>query len=54
MLDEPAHALGLSEYGENFPAIVSRANVWGVQFHPEKSQNAGLRLLRNFAAIQPA
>jgi len=53
-LADPAHALGLTEYGETFPAIVRRGNVWGVQFHPEKSQNAGLRLLKNFAAILPA
>lgn len=54
VLDDPKHALGLTDYGEDFPSIVGRANVWGVQFHPEKSQNAGLRLLRNFASIQPA
>jgi glutamine amidotransferase len=54
VLDDANHALGLTEYGDAFPAIVSRANVWGVQFHPEKSQNAGLRLLKNFATVQPA
>jgi glutamine amidotransferase len=54
VLDDPRHALGWTEYGELFPAIVAKGNVWGVQFHPEKSQNAGLRLLKNFATIQPA
>ena len=54
VLDDARHALGVTDYGERLPAIVSKANVWGVQFHPEKSQNAGLRLLKNFAAIQPA
>lgn len=47
-------ALGIAEYGEDFPAVVRNGNVWGVQFHPEKSQDAGLRLLKNFAGIRPA
>ena len=50
----PEDALGLAEYGESFPAVVRHRNVWGVQFHPEKSQNAGLRLLKNFATLGPA
>lgn len=50
----PQDALGIAEYGEDFPAVVRRGNVWGVQFHPEKSQDAGLRLLKNFAGIRPA
>ncbi len=54
VLDDSRNALGLTEYGEPFPAIVARGNVWGVQFHPEKSQNPGLRMLKNFATIQPA
>ncbi|MCZ6473847.1 MAG: imidazole glycerol phosphate synthase subunit HisH [SAR324 cluster bacterium] len=52
-LNDPTDALGLTEYGEMFPAIVSRRNMWGVQFHPEKSQDPGLRLLKNFAALKP-
>ncbi|MDH4246409.1 MAG: imidazole glycerol phosphate synthase subunit HisH [Deltaproteobacteria bacterium] len=48
------HVLGQANYGEDFPAVVRRGNIWGAQFHPEKSQNAGLRMLRNFAAITPA
>jgi glutamine amidotransferase len=41
--------VGETEYGLNYSSVVARANVCGVQFHPEKSQAAGLRLLKNFA-----
>lgn len=45
-----ANALvGETEYGLGYASVVARGNVCGVQFHPEKSQAAGLRLLRNFA-----
>lgn len=53
-LARPQDALGIADYGEPFPALVRRGNVWGAQFHPEKSQHAGLRLLKNFATLQPA
>lgn len=42
------HLLGESDYGHRFAAAVARDNVAGFQFHPEKSQAAGLRLLANF------
>ncbi|HEX7316597.1 MAG TPA: imidazole glycerol phosphate synthase subunit HisH [Pyrinomonadaceae bacterium] len=41
--------VGETEYGITYPSVVARGNVRGVQFHPEKSQSAGLRLLKNFA-----
>ncbi len=43
--------LGRAEYGSPFVTAVARGNFYGVQFHPEKSSAAGLRLLANFARI---
>jgi glutamine amidotransferase len=42
---------GETEYGINYASVVAYKNICGVQFHPEKSQDAGLRLLRNFARL---
>jgi glutamine amidotransferase len=44
----PEVVLAQTVYGARFPAIVGRRNVLGVQFHPEKSQAVGLRLMANF------
>ena len=41
--------IGKTEYGLGYASVVARGGVCGVQFHPEKSQAAGLRLLKNFA-----
>jgi len=43
--------LAVTEYGIRYPSICAHGSIAGVQFHPEKSQNAGLRLLANFAAM---
>ncbi|AGA68750.1 imidazole glycerol phosphate synthase subunit hisH [Desulfitobacterium dichloroeliminans LMG P-21439] len=40
--------VGTSDYGVRFPALVGRDNIWGAQFHPEKSSPWGLKLLENF------
>jgi glutamine amidotransferase len=47
----PDELIASATYGERFAAIVGRGNVLGTQFHPEKSSAAGLRMLRNFAAV---
>jgi imidazole glycerol-phosphate synthase subunit HisH len=47
--EEESSVVGETEYGLTYASVVARANVCGVQFHPEKSQAAGLRLLKNFA-----
>ena len=44
-------AAGITNYGIDFVSAVVRDNVWGVQFHPEKSQKAGLQILKNFAQL---
>ena len=49
--DEEAHVLATTEYGHDFPSVVQHENVLGVQFHPEKSQSSGLRMLENFATL---
>jgi glutamine amidotransferase len=50
-LECPEDALAWTEYGRRFCSIARRGNVWGAQFHPEKSQDAGKRLLRNFLSM---
>ena len=50
--DNPDDVLATTTYGLDFPAIVARNNVYGVQFHPEKSQHNGLRILKNFSQMR--
>jgi len=46
--DDRSIAAGLADYPAPFTCAIARANIFAVQFHPEKSHDAGLRLLANF------
>jgi glutamine amidotransferase len=46
-----ADVLGTARWGERFACVIERPPLYGVQFHPEKSSAAGLRLLANFARV---
>jgi glutamine amidotransferase len=50
---DPADIIAVTEYGDALTAIVGRETVVGVQFHPEKSQSMGLRLISNFLRWRP-
>jgi glutamine amidotransferase len=46
-----SETVAVTEHGEPFTAVVQRANIAGVQFHPEKSGEVGLQILRNFVEL---
>lgn len=48
---DPGDVIATADYGLEFPAIVGSGSVWGMQFHPEKSQAVGLRLIENFVEL---
>lgn len=50
-INEPAALTGHINYGFDFDVLFEYGNLYGVQFHPEKSQQSGLRLLKNFGSV---
>ena len=50
-LGESKNALGMSHYGIDFVSIVQKENIFGIQPHPEKSNNVGLKILKNFVKL---
>lgn len=50
---DPAHRLAHVDYGGDVTAMVAKDNMIGCQFHPEKSQRAGLRMIANFLGWAP-
>lgn len=48
---DPADVLATTDYGLSFCSVAGRGNVFGIQFHPEKSQQVGLHILRNFVTM---
>ncbi len=50
-LDDPADLLAETEYGTGFPSAIEKNNIFGVQYHPEKSHDVGARLLKNFVEM---
>lgn len=47
---DQAHIAGQTNYGIDYTSVIAKDNLFAVQFHPEKSQHAGLKLLENFLA----
>ena len=49
--EDPNHIAGTTDYGKTFTSSVNRDNVFGAQFHPEKSHKYGMQLLTNFSRL---
>lgn len=48
---DPSHVLGTTDYGIAFPSVINKDNIFGAQFHPEKSQEMGLKFIKNFIEL---
>lgn len=49
--DDPGDVMCWTTYGDRFASGIHKGNLWGTQFHPEKSHSFGLALLKNFLAL---
>ncbi len=49
--DNAGAVIGETEYGVRYASIIGRDNIYGCQFHPEKSQNCGLQIVKNFITL---
>ena len=52
IINEKKVSIATSKYGENFISYVEKGNIFGSQFHPEKSNKSGLNFLKNFCDIE--
>jgi len=50
-VDDPSDVMCWTRYGDRFASGIHHGNLWGTQFHPEKSHSFGLALLKNFLAL---
>lgn len=50
-LQASEHVVAFCDYDEPFSAIIQKDNIWGMQFHPEKSAEVGMSLLKNFCSL---
>ncbi len=48
ILDDPQNAIAETDYGTRYVSMLQQGNIYGAQFHPEKSQDVGMQILRNF------
>jgi glutamine amidotransferase len=50
-VENERHMLAATSYGEEFCSVIQQENIYGVQFHPEKSQRTGIKLAKNFLSL---
>ena len=51
-VNKEEHTCGITSYGEEFTSVLQQDNIFGVQFHPEKSHRFGATLLKNFVELK--